>query len=198
MRQMMQLMIYALLATFAQNMIFTAGIGADRAIRAAAKPKQILPSAGLVAIFSLVGLLGSVVSRRLLQAIPALETVRMLPPILFLAAAYLLILLFANLVHKPLFIYLKEILPGCAFNSIVMLLGTAGSVYTVSFSKMIGFSIGTGVGFLLATLLIAEGIRRIGNPDMDRCFLGLPSLLIYIGILAMAFVGFTCGAGITM
>lgn len=198
MRQMMQLMIYALLATFAQNMIFTAGIGADRAIRAAAKPKQILPSAGLVAIFSLVGLLGSVVSRRLLQAIPALETVRMLPPILFLAAAYLLILLFANLVHKPLFIYLKEILPGCAFNSIVMLLGTAGSVYTVSFSKMIGFSIGTGVGFLLATLLIAEGIRRIGNPDMDRCFLGLPSLLIYIGILAMAFVGFTGGAGITM
>ncbi|MGI6261474.1 MAG: Rnf-Nqr domain containing protein [Acutalibacteraceae bacterium] len=198
MRQMMQLMIYALLATFAQNMIFTAGIGADRAIRAAAKPKQILPSAGLVAIFSLVGLLGSVVSRRLLQAIPALETVRMLPPILFLAAAYLLILLFANLVHKPLFIYLKEILSGCAFNSIVMLLGTAGSVYTVSFSKMIGFSIGTGVGFLLATLLIAEGIRRIGNPDMDRCFLGLPSLLIYIGILAMAFVGFTGGAGITM
>ena len=198
MRQMMQLMIYALLATFAQNMIFTAGIGADRAIRAAAKPKQILPSAGLVAIFSLVGLLGSVVSRRLLQAIPALETVRMLPPILFLAAAYLLILLFANLVHKPLFIYLKEILPGCAFNSIVMLLGTAGSVYTVSFSKMIGFSIGTGVGFLLATLLIAEGIRRIGNPDMDRCFLGLPSLLIYIDILAMAFVGFTGGAGITM
>ncbi len=198
MRQMMQLMIYALLATFAQNMIFTAGIGADRAIRAAAKPKQILPSAGLVAIFSLVGLLGSVVSRRLLQAIPALETVRMLPPILFLVAAYLLILLFANLVHKPLFIYLKEILPGCAFNSIVMLLGTAGSVYTVSFSKMIGFSIGTGVGFLLATLLIAEGIRRIGNPDMDRCFLGLPSLLIYIGILAMAFVGFTGGAGITM
>lgn len=198
MRQMMQLMIYALLATFAQNMIFTAGIGADRAIRAAAKPKQILPSAGLVAIFSLVGLLGSVVSRRLLQAIPALETVRMLPPILFLAAAYLLILLFANLVHKPLFIYLKEILPGCAFNSIVMLLGTAGSVYTVSFSKMIGFSIGTGVGFLLATLLIAEGIRRIGNPDMDRCFLGLPSLLIYIGILAMAFVGFTGGTGITM
>lgn len=198
MRQMMQLMIYALLAAFAQNMIFTAGIGADRAIRAAAKPKQILPSAGLVAIFSLVGLLGSVVSRRLLQAIPALETVRMLPPILFLVAAYLLILLFANLVHKPLFIYLKEILPGCAFNSIVMLLGTAGSVYTVSFSKMIGFSIGTGVGFLLATLLIAEGIRRIGNPDMDRCFLGLPSLLIYIGILAMAFVGFTGGAGITM
>lgn len=198
MRQIMQLMIYALLAAFAQNLIFTAGVGADRAIRAAAKPKQILPGAGLVALFSLIGLLGSVVSRKLLQAVPALETIRMLPPILFLAAAYLLILLLANLIHKPLFIYLKEILPGCAFNSIVVLLGTAGSVYTVSLSTMVGFSVGTGIGFLLATLLIAEGIRRIGNPDMDRCFLGLPSLLIYIGILAMVFVGFTGGTGFTM
>jgi len=198
MSQIMQLMTYALLAAFAQNIIFTSGMGADHAMRAAANPRQMLPSAGLIALFSLIGLLGSVVSRRLLEAIPFFESVRMFPPILFLAAAYVLILLIANLAYKPLFIYLKEILPGCAFNSIVMLLGTAGSVYTVGAVKMIGFSLGTGVGFLLATLLIAEGIRRIGNPDMSRAFLGLPSLLIYIGILAMAFVGFTGGAGLSI
>lgn len=198
MTYMMQLMTYALLAAFAQNMIFTLGIGADRALRAAAKPKQMLPCAVLITFFSLVGLSGAVVSRRLLQAFPVLESVRMLPPVLFLAAAYLLILGITNFVHKPLFVYLRELLPGCAFNSIVMLFGTAGSIYTISFSKMIGLSVGTGAGYLLAMLLITEGIRRIGNPDMDRRFLGLPSLLIYIGILAMAFVGFTGGAGMIM
>ena len=198
MTQFMQLMAYALLGAFAQNLIFIAGIGADRALRTATNRRQILPCAGLVALFSFIGLLGSVVSRLLLQKFPFMQSIRMLPPILFLAFAYGLILLVANLLHKPLFIYLKEILPGCAFNSIVMLLGTAGSVYTVSVMRMIGFSIGTGVGFLLATLLISEGIRRIGNPEMNREFLGLPALLIYIGILAMAFVGFTGNAGIAM
>lgn len=192
----MQLMTFALMGVFADNMIFSIGLGADRALKAAARPKQILPSAGLVALFSLIGLFGSVFAQRATARFGFLEHISMLPPLLFVALAYALLLLLANLASKPLFASLKGLLPGCAFNSIVMLLGTAGSAYDADVLRIIGFSIGTGVGFLLASLLIAEGVRRIGNPDMNQAFLGLPSVLIYIGILAMAFAGFTGGVAI--
>ena len=198
MTHFMQLMTYALLGAVTQNVVFTAGVGTGRAIRTAAHPKKILPRAVWVSLFSLIGLCGAVVSRKLLEKLPFLEMISMFPPILFLALAYGVILLAANLIHKRLFISAKEILPGCAFNSIVMMLGTGGSAYAVSMVRIVGFSLGTGVGFLIATLLVEEGIRKIGNPDMNREFLGLPSLLIYIGILAMAFVGFTGGTGFSM
>jgi electron transport complex protein RnfA len=45
-------------------------------------------------------------------------------------------------------------------------------------------------------MLIQEAIDNVGNPDMPEAFVGLPSLLIYIGILAMAFTGFNGGPSV--
>ena len=48
-----ELMGYALLAVFAENLVLMEGIGTSRVLRAARKPKQLLPYAGLICLFSL-------------------------------------------------------------------------------------------------------------------------------------------------
>ena len=40
-------------------------------------------------------------------------------------------------------------------------------------------------------MLTAEGMERLDNPDMPQAFRGLPATLLYLGILAMALLGFT-------
>ena len=56
-----------------------------------------------------------------------------------------------------------------------------------------GFAIGTGVAFFLAALVLSEALARYRNEYMPKAFRGLPSVLIYVGILSMVFVGVTGG-----
>ena len=52
--------------------------------------------------------------------------------------------------------------------------------------QSIAFGFGSGVGYLFAVLVVDEGRRRLGSKDVPAIFRGLPSWLIYIGILSLA------------
>ena len=52
-----------------------------------------------------------------------------------------------------------------------------------------GFGFGSGVGYLVAVLVVDEGRRRLRSKDIPHIFRGLPSVLIYIGILSLAIYG---------
>uniref|UniRef100_UPI0040299D9A Rnf-Nqr domain containing protein n=1 Tax=Gemmiger qucibialis TaxID=2997294 RepID=UPI0040299D9A len=54
-------------------------------------------------------------------------------------------------------------------------------------SRAVGF--GSGVGYLVAVLVVDEGRRRLRSKDIPHIFRGLPSELIYIGILSLAIYG---------
>ena len=55
--------------------------------------------------------------------------------------------------------------------------------------QSIGFGFGSGVGYLAAVLVVDEGRRRLRSKDIPHIFRGLPSVLIYIGILSLAIYG---------
>lgn len=59
---------------------------------------------------------------------------------------------------------------------------TLGSVF--------GSAVGAGLGFALAAWLIGIGMRRFDNPDISSGLRGAPAMLIYIGLLALAFSAF--------
>ena len=54
----------------------------------------------------------------------------------------------------------------------------------------IGLAIGSALSFGILTWLTAEGIERMDNPDMPEAFRGAPSTLLFIGLLALALMGF--------
>lgn len=86
---------------------------------------------------------------------------------------------------------LIRILPIAAVNSGV--LGTALVERTQSFTlaQSIGFGLGSGLGYLLAVMLVTEAGNRLRSKAIPEAFRGLPITLIYIGVLALAIYGFT-------
>lgn len=86
----------------------------------------------------------------------------------------------------------SRLLPLAAFNNLVI--GMALIInhqFALGLAGAIGLSLGASLGFVLLSWLTAEGIERTDNPDMPQAFRGLPSTLLYLGILALALLGFT-------
>ena len=65
---------------------------------------------------------------------------------------------------------------------------TPDGVTLIPISK-VSFGFGSGVGYLVAVLVVDEGRRRLRSKDIPHIFRGLPSVLIYIGILSLAIYG---------
>lgn len=89
--------------------------------------------------------------------------------------------------YSALGVYLPLITTNCA------ILGTANSAVVFSgynFIETFAVSVATGVGFLVAILLLA-GIRtKTDKADIPECFKGFPITLVTAAIMALAFAGF--------
>ena len=58
----------------------------------------------------------------------------------------------------------------------------------------IGYGFGTGLGFFLACFMLNIAHDRLDSEKIPRVFRGFPIMLIYIGIVSLAFnvlVGYT-------
>ena len=80
--------------------------------------------------------------------------------------------------------------------TVYLLSGVLGTVLverTQSFTlaQSIGFGLGSGLGYLLAVMLVTEAGNRLRSKAIPEAFRGLPITLIYIGVLALAIYGFT-------
>ena len=117
-----------------------------------------------------------------------------LRPVMYLtciAAVCLFELLVLKLAKGPRSGQLIRILPIAAVNSGV--LGTVLVERTQSFTleQSLGFGLGSGLGYLLAVMLVTEAQNRLRSRAIPEAFRGLPVTLIYIGVLALAIYGFT-------
>ena len=145
--------------------------------------------------------------QELLHKIPTKKlSTKKLKPLTYLKYAVLLVMVFllpAFLVNDvgmgdPFFCkyicpqgVLEGALPLAAVNSGV--LGTVLVERTQSFTmeQSMGFGLGSGLGYLLAVMLVTEADRRLRSEAIPEAFRGLPITLIYIGVLALAIYGFT-------
>ena len=89
--------------------------------------------------------------------------------------------------YSALGVYLPLITTNCA------ILGTANSAVvfnSYNFITTFAVSVATGVGFLVAILLLA-GIRaKTDKADIPQCSKGFPITLVTAAIMALAFAGF--------
>ena len=66
---------------------------------------------------------------------------------------------------------------------------TLDIIFTNHYAAGLVFGLSAGIGYLLAMLLLYEGMRQIEAMDLPEAFRGLPARFIYVGLLALAFVG---------
>ena len=183
---------YAVLAIFAQNAVFTRGLGVSRLVQLVGDDRTsswwfaLLLCVTQVLVAPLAYYAGGVLA--------PLANRAQLRPLVYLACLAVVCLfehLVLRLVKGPRSGQLLRILPLAAINSGV--LGTVLVERTQSFTleQSMGFGLGSGLGYLLAVMLVTEADRRLRSEAIPEAFRGLPITLIYIGVLALAIYGFT-------
>lgn len=183
---------YAVLAIFAQNAVFTRSLGVSRLVQLVGDERTsswwfaLMLCVTQVLVAPLVYFAGSFIA--------PLPNRAQLRPVMYLtciAAVCLFELLVLKLAKGPRSGQLIRILPIAAVNSGV--LGTVLVERTQSFTleQSLGFGLGSGLGYLLAVMLVTEAQNRLRSRAIPEAFRGLPVTLIYIGVLALAIYGFT-------
>jgi Na+-transporting NADH:ubiquinone oxidoreductase subunit E/electron transport complex protein RnfA len=184
--------IYALLAIFAQNAVFSRGLGVSRLVQLVGDDKTSSWLFGLLLCITQL-LLAPLAwwAGNLLAPLALRRALRPLVYVLCTAVVCLLERLVLQLQVIPQRKALIRILPVAALNSCV--LGTALVAQTQSFTlpQAMGFGLGSGLGYILAVMLVTEAQHRLRSRAIPRAFRGLPITLIYIGVLALAIYGFT-------
>lgn len=183
---------YAVLAIFAQNAIFTRGLGVSRFVQLVGdKRTSSWWFALMLCITQVLVAPLAFYAGRLLAPLPNRAQLRPVVYLACIAVVCLFELVVLKLAKGPRSGQLIRILPIAAVNSGV--LGTVLVERTQSFTleQSIGFGLGSGLGYLLAVMLVTEAQNRLRSRAIPEAFRGLPITLIYIGVLALAIYGFT-------
>ena len=183
---------YAVLAIFAQNAVFTRSLGVSRLVQLVGDERTSIWWFALMLCITQV--LVAPLAYFAGSFIAPLPNRAQLRPVMYLtciAAVCLFELLVLKLAKGPRSGQLIRILPVAAVNSGV--LGTVLVERTQSFTleQSLGFGLGSGLGYLLAVMLVTEAQNRLRSRAIPEAFRGLPVTLIYIGVLALAIYGFT-------
>ncbi len=174
-----------------QNIVLTTGFGSSLALHMVRQPKKIWLFSGILAFFSICTVTIAYPLDQLLGT--AITNIwRPLMMVGITVVLYILATLVLRRFTPAFYTRISSLMPIAAFNNLV--LGIA-LVCNLQFASTLGGNIGLAVGsclaFALLTWLTAEGIERLDNPDMPEAFRGMPSTLVYIGLLALALMGFT-------
>lgn len=183
---------YAVLAIFAQNAIFTRGLGVSRLVQLVGdKRTSSWWFALMLCITQVLVAPLAFYAGRLLAPLPNRAQLRPVVYLACIAVVCLFELVVLKLAKGPRSGQLIRILPIAAVNSGV--LGTVLVERTQSFTleQSIGFGLGSGLGYLLAVMLVTEAQNRLRSRAVPEAFRDLPITLIYIGVLALAIYGFT-------
>lgn len=193
-----QFVTYAVMALFAENIVLTRALGVSSLVRLVHDPsidtwRYCGPVIFVQTASAPLGWCAHNLFLPWLRGfLPAWLPVAALRPLVYLLCAAIamgvvwLLLGLAPAKSRPAY---REQLPMATFNCCV--LGTLLICTNQNFSLLqtVAFGVGSGVGYLFAVLVVDEGRRRLQAKDVPAIFKGLPSALIYIGILSLAIYG---------
>lgn len=194
---------YALVLVFAENILFSRGLGSDVVLRLSVNPKDffrfgiILTTATMIS--SVIGWGFSAVVSLLNVDIanPSLRLLlRTLVYLICLSALYVAFDRFMNKHFETRYSRFRKAMPIAIFNTAVlgapailarMEIALANTANLNGFLAALFVGAFVSIGFLIAVALMSEGIKQIESMDLPYAFSGLPARFIYIGLLAMAF-----------
>ncbi len=184
-----QFFIMMLTAVFIENIIFTRAFGTSRLIYLLKSPKRLL---SCTAILMVVVTLAGAIGYPLRGPAYSNEYSYILIPMLYIgciAIVYIAVYFFTKKLMPSLFENIEKDLGPAAFNCAVLGSLLIPSSQRLDFISTIGYGLGMSLGFGLAVVIIGFGMKRLEFCHVPKAFRGLPILLIYLGLLSLAFYG---------
>lgn len=184
----------AMISVFVQNAIFDRAFGANVAIYASRQNAHVTGFAiGITAMTTVASLITFLLDGVLLP----LEYGWLFMPLVYVAVMsvlYILFLLFTWGVFPDTFAKIKKYVHLALINCTVLGALFLNSSYGSDIWSYIGYGFGTGIGFFLACFLLNIAHEKLDSDKIPRVFRGYPIMLVYIGVISMAFyalVGYT-------
>ena len=173
-----------------QNVILTTGFGSSVMLHVVKKPKSIWLFSGILGFFSVL----TVVIAYPLDQYFGTDATNFWRPFMMVAITvvlYIAVTLLLKWLLPDFYSRVSRLLPMAAFNNLVTGIAlVCNAHFGTNLAGNVGLAIGSCLSFGILTWLTAEGIERMDNPDMPEAFRGMPSTLLYVGILALALMGF--------
>jgi electron transport complex protein RnfA len=181
----------ALLAMFLQNSIFERALGINILLYASRQKSNVIGfTLGLCYIMTL----SSAASWCLDNYLGGYKYYPLLAPVLYvlvIGIIYTASLIVIWRYFPKLFKQIKKFVHLTVFNCAVLGALFLNSQIGEGIFSYIGYGLGTAVGFFAAGYLLYVAHDRLNSELVPAVFRGMPIMLIYVGILAMALHAFT-------
>ncbi len=191
MKTLSDMIVYLLVTATIQNVVLTTGFGSSSLARMLRRPRQRYLFSGLLLGFSVAT---TAVFFPIDHCLPAVWQWRMLRPlIVVMITAFLYVAATLVTAHRfpEWYRRVRRFMPLAAFNNIVIGVALVTNYqFAVSFLPAVGMAVGSSLGFALISAMSAEALERMDNPEIPAAFRGLPGTLVYLGLLALALMGF--------
>ncbi|MBQ9963593.1 MAG: hypothetical protein IJP14_00540 [Clostridia bacterium] len=174
-----------------QNLVLTSGFDASLMLKITRQPRQIVRFNVLLLLFSVTT---TCIFYPIDRVLPTTWILRMLRPLIIVCITCILyiaaILILNRLPHIQRRV--RHLLPLTAFNNVVIGVALLLNLQvSVSFWQAVAVAIGASVGFWLLCAVTAEVVERLDNPEIPSSFRGLPGILVFLGLFALALMGFS-------
>ncbi len=189
MRWFFDLLAAAVYAILVQNLVFSGGYGLSEAMRMAARPKRLASAALMIVWFSTATSLLCRALDLLPQIAAQNQAVHFLIFAGALTAVYFVTCLLTLLLLRP-HPRLMTNFGIAALNTLVLAIPLINYRSVSTIWESIGTGFGSGVAFVIASLMISAGFSKIsGNKKIPPMFRGTPVLFLYTALLSLAFMG---------
>lgn len=183
-----EVLLLCLLLVLAQNLLLTGGYGISEIISTAVTKKRAV----FCSITAVCSIALSVVSYGAVSALKLITDNIYIVYTAIIASAAVLYIIMLIVMHvlgaKKSTLNLLQL---CAFNSAVLVIPFAAQSLNSGFIGAVFLAIGGAAGYCLALFLVSEGLKRFNYSDIPKAFRGIPAVIIFIGLLAMAFSAFS-------
>lgn len=181
---------YMLMAVFLQNTIFSRSLGASTGLVVARNNYNVFVFGGMM---TFIMLLSSLISCAISPLVEDAENKYYITPFIYtiiIAIAYVITLFMISLLMYKKRDYLLKMVHASAFNCAVLgSLLLANNMTDLSLGGHLGFALGSGIGFILASFLTAIVKDKLYNEYVPISFRGFPLSLIFLGILSISIYG---------
>ena len=184
----------AMVSVFVQNAIFDRALGANVVIYASRKDQHVIGfTLGITAMTTIASAV-SYLFDSILLPFPLGWLFMPLVYVAVISVLYMLALLFFWRLFPKMFAKIRKYVHLAIINCTVIGALFLNSGYGSDIWSYIGYGFGTGIGFFLACFLLNIAHERLDSEKIPRVFRGYPIMLIYIGVISLAFsalVGYT-------
>ena len=180
----------ALLGIFIENAVFERALGISIVLYSARKTENMK---GIFVSVLYVTTVSSMLTCLTDRYFSDWQYYNILIPFIYLfiiSAVYLLTLVAVWRFFPDLFRRVKKYVHLAVFNCAVLGALFIQSQIGGTFASYVGYGVGTGVGFLLASYLLGAADSRLNSKTVPAAFRGMPITLIYIGVISLALSAF--------